>query len=209
MAFLFALSWNKNHHASSPALLAIHDSVTLRNTPRTTGQSWPRTISPPPGCRASWSPSCRGRTCESWLSRSNILAWEERGETFRVSPPAGGRVCCVKSVPLVQFKVRQLHRQLDERVRVQLFLLDSSFSESREGVTDNLQVLCLDDRRLSLHRPPWQRLFCLSRNWLTDSKYCFLARTMSPRTFSSTVNTSSSGGGRTLTVSTPLEISKR
>lgn len=63
----------------------------------------------------------------------------------------------------MQFKVRQLHRQLDERVRVQLLLLDGSFSESREGVTDNLEVLCLDNRRLSLHRPHWQRRFYLTK----------------------------------------------
>lgn len=69
----------------------------------------------------------------------------------------------MKSIPLVQFKVCQLHRQLDERVRVQLFLLDGSFSESREGVTDNLEVLCLDNRQLSLHRPHWQRLFYLTK----------------------------------------------
>lgn len=48
----------------------------------------------------------------------------------------------------MESKVRQLYCQLDKRVRMQLFLFDGNFSESREGVAQNLQVLCLGNRRL-------------------------------------------------------------
>lgn len=96
MAFLFALSWNKNHFVSK-SRSGLHPRQHLSiHTRRTRAPSWPRTTSPPPLCRTSWFLSCRGRTCGSSLSRSNTPAWLERKQAFQGQPshrfPAWGEL---------------------------------------------------------------------------------------------------------------------
>lgn len=66
----------------------------------------------------------------------------------------------------MEFKICQLHCQLDKCVWMQLFLFDGNFSESLEGIAQKLQVLRLENRRLLVRQPHWRR-FSISHR--TDS----------------------------------------
>lgn len=62
------------------------DDHRLKHWRHTLGPTWFYTSPRPPGCWVSWSPSSRGRTCESLPSHSNFLVWgRERRDTLDVN----------------------------------------------------------------------------------------------------------------------------
>lgn len=161
------LKQKKNTLCQSPALVSIHDSISASTH---IARGFRHGRAPLHRLRRAGPHGFRPAVVEPAGHRCLVAtAWPDGGAEADVSgsaiTPVPGlrRASYVKSLLFVESKICQLQRQLDKRVRMQLFLFDGSFSESREGVAQNLQVLCLGNRRLLVRRPRWQRfsvLFC-------------------------------------------------
>lgn len=169
MAFLFTLSWNKNHVVSKP-----HSHPRQHSTSTHIARGVRHGRTPLHRLRCAGSHGFRPAVVELACHRCLIAtSWPDcigrrhlRSVTTLI--PSLGWVGYAKSLLFMEFKICQLHWQLDERVRMQLFLFDSSFSKSREGVAHNLQVLSLENRRLLVRQPHWQ-LFSISTDSPTQS----------------------------------------